>query len=477
MSRSISIGNQLNVVDKRFLSFSIDMSQVVGKRWWNPQGKRVWRLLDNFNSSPFDFKNERVRFFAKELSPAFVKFGGTLADDVFYSVSDFPEKLPPKYSEVLTSDKLNLMSEFAKSCGLDVAFSLNAGFGPRKKGSWTPSNAKELLRAAKEIGFNVGVWLFGNEPNAYVLRKFGFLMTGKKYAGEFGVAREVVTDYFPSSLVGGCSNIFWPIFGEFFPFTGPFLKNNSAKLDVLSWHFYPSQSRRSPVATRRLKPLLFLNPSKLDKTLVWARYVMNLRDKFSPRSALWLSETGMAIAGGERGVSDCFVSSFWWLDHLGLLARMGHSVVIRQTLCGGDYGLIDEASFEPNPDLWCSWLWKRFMGERVFDTSHSNYGSWVRVYAHSTSSLFERFKEGSVSFLLINLSDKTDFVNLGGSFGKGECFEVTGGLFGKDVFVNGVLLKVKGKKMPKLRRKIFDGKRVSLKPRSLVFVVFPEAGA
>ena len=37
-----------------------------------------------------------------------------------------------------------------------------------------------------------------------------------------------------------------------------------------------------------------------------------------------------------------------WLDKLGLSARLGHEVVIRQTFVGGSYALLDD-DLDPNP--------------------------------------------------------------------------------------------------------------------------------
>ena len=44
-----------------------------------------------------------------------------------------------------------------------------------------------------------------------------------------------------------------------------------------------------------------------------------------------------------------------WLDKLGLAARLGHGVVIRQSFVKGSYALLDE-DLNPNPVITCSYF-------------------------------------------------------------------------------------------------------------------------
>lgn len=52
---------------------------------------------------------------------------------------------------------------------------------------------------------------------------------------------------------------------------------------------------------------------------------------------LWLGEFGPHNGGGGGTYASTFVSSFWYIDALGTLSELNHSVLARQTLVGGNY--------------------------------------------------------------------------------------------------------------------------------------------
>ncbi|KAG7263716.1 hypothetical protein CRUP_017687 [Coryphaenoides rupestris] len=69
----------------------------------------------------------------------------------------------------------------------------------------------------------------------------------------------------------------------------------------------------------------------------------------SPGLRSWLGESSSAYGGGAEGLSDAFVAGFMWLDKLGLAAKMGLDVVVRQVLIGsGTYHLVDD-NLDPLP--------------------------------------------------------------------------------------------------------------------------------
>src|SRR5262249_34914262 len=143
-----------------------------------------------------------------------------------------------------------------------------------------------------------------------------------------------------------------------------------------------------------------LDPASLDEVSRWASDVERRRDASAPGLPMWLGETGGAQCGGEPGVSDVFASSLWWTDELGLLAARGESIVVRQTLVGSNYGLLDDATLEPRPDWFASVLFKRLMGREVLGVVRTEPGDpFVRVYAHCAKGA----APGSIALLAINL--------------------------------------------------------------------------
>ena len=87
--------------------------------------------------------------------------------------------------------------------------------------------------------------------------------------------------------------------------------------------------------------------ARTDATLA---FYTALRDEFEPGKPIWLTETADAACGGNPwGAS--FLDTFRYLDQLGRLAKQGVQVVAHNTLVASDYGLLDERTLAPRPEL------------------------------------------------------------------------------------------------------------------------------
>lgn len=391
-------------VSERFISFAIDSSQLVGGHWWSRLGSEVEVGTGAHTTPPFDFGRPRLRRLTEHLTPATLRIGGSEADRLYYDLGEVPRARAPKpYPLLLTRRMWDELTEFVEATGLGFCFTVNAGPGPRDtSGRWTADNARELLTYAKRRGTRVDLWELGNELNLFwFLHGKEHRVTGADYARDFMAFRRAVCAVFPDARFAAPSSFYWPIVGEPAGFEyavlDDFMPLAGHLTDVVSWHYYPQQSRRCHLAPRRASPTRMLDPRCLDDVLRWAAHVSRQRDRFSPGSPVWLGETGNAQCGGEPGVSDAWAGSLWWLDMLGSLAARGVDVVVRQTLAGATYGLIEDETLTPRPDYFCSVLWKRLMGPEVLDVRCSQDDPWLRAYAH-------RKADGKVTLLLLNVS-------------------------------------------------------------------------
>lgn len=202
------------------------------------------------------------------------------------------------------------------------------------------------------------------------------------------------------------------------------------------------------------------------------------RDQYAPGKPIWLGETGNAQFGGEPGLSDVYLGGLWWLDELGLLARKDHAVVVRQTLSGSDYGMIDDQTLDPRPDYWNSVLWKRLMGTRVYDAQTTgNPAGKLRVYAQATANA----ESDSVTILAINLDHEHDaMVSLPGFADRRyQVYAMNApDILGASLQVNGQELKLSNDQaLPEIQgisREASGTPTIVIHPLSYAFVVVPK---
>ncbi|MEM9488435.1 MAG: hypothetical protein AAGC55_04785, partial [Myxococcota bacterium] len=319
-------------------------------------------------------------------------------------------------------------------------------------GVWQPDKARELIAYSAEQGHDVAIWEMGNELNLYwYIYGRDKVVTAEQYHRDLQVGKALVAEYYPQTRFAGQGSAFWPVLGEplqlFYGFQEDFMRRSGQLVDLVAWHYYPQQSRRGPIASRRASPSRLLEPDHLDEAAHWATLVRDWRDRFAPGRELWIGETGNAQFGGEPGVSSAYIGGLWWLDHLGLMAVHGHDVIVRQTLTGMDYGMIDERTMRPRPDYWNSLLWRSLMtggvlGARVAGSER------LRAYWH-------RQADGSETLLAINLEhDRPAEVTVPGFANRAtELYMVTtDDVLGETVLLNGAALTAPVDRSPTLPR-------------------------
>ena len=477
---TLDLARPVAEVSARYLSFAVDTSQVVGGKWWDPTAEGVEWSSGTVHAPVFDFDRPKLDTLVRALAPAYLRAGGSEADRVYYDLRAAPSH---GNEPVLSRAQWDAIHAFARRNGLDVVFTLNAGPGSRDRaGRWTGENAAELLAYTAAQGYGVAAWELGNEVSTfYAVHGLAAQVTAGQYARDLRLARTLVDSHTPGARLAGQGSAFWPVLGEPLGLLSGFLPGYLARagdvVDVISWHYYPQQSRRGPLASRRAHPARLLDPANLDEAAHWADKINAWRDRYAPGVPVWLGETGNAQYGGEPGLSDTYLAGLWWLDQLGLMARQGQRVVVRQSLTGMDYGLLDEDSLDPRPDYWHSLLWKRLMGRRVYAARAEGEGAdRVRVYAHAAAG----GGEGSAAVLILNLDPWRDasvsFPDLAGR--ACQVYAVTApDVLGRTVLLNGAALSlVGGRALPDLRGAWREGTgvpAVRIHPLSYAFVVFP----
>jgi len=85
--------------------------------------------------------------------------------------------------------------------------------------------------------------------------------------------------------------------------------------------------------------------------------------KFGNGLELWMGECGGCSNSGLNGTTNTFMSAFWYLDGMGVLMEQGHKAFCRQTLIGGNYGLLElkDGTVKDNPDYWAALLFSKMM--------------------------------------------------------------------------------------------------------------------
>uniref|UniRef100_A0A3Q3WCS8 Heparanase n=1 Tax=Mola mola TaxID=94237 RepID=A0A3Q3WCS8_MOLML len=491
-------------VDRRFLSVTIDASLAADEKFMYLLG------------SP------KIRTLARALTPAFLRFGGTRQDFMVFTpqrlhqgsgftagdrIKNFSgvktsclplrleqrlmnewtkqqvilmkENLQKKYRRVkFTEYTVDLLHSFTNCSGLDLIFGLNALLRTADN-SWNSSNARSLLQYCESRQYRMS-WELGNEPNSYE-KKAGIRVDGCQLGQDFTRLRKMMSEfkvYKNATLYG--PDISQPRDHRTDILEG-FLQSGAEAVDACTWHHYYVNGRDTSLED-------FLDPEILDSLAVKTTEILEKVKLVSPGKPVWLGETSSAYGGGAVGLSDTFAAGFMWLDKLGLAARVGLDVVMRQVLIGaGSYHLVDN-NLDPLPDYWLSLLYKRLVGLEVLkiklipDFAGTKH---VRLYLHCANKT--SYRTGAVTLMSLNLSKRPARISLP-AFLTGSTVEAfllesdqpgEEGLYSRSVKLNGELLKmVDDETLPDLKgSRLPPGEYLHLPAYSLAFFVLTDARA
>ena len=155
MLLSPGVMRPITKIDERFLSYNVEMAEVIGGNFWKPYTPASIAALKAQASSPglrsggappavvghdptmfqsrppIDLSNARLRKLAAALAPAYMRTSGTWANSIYFHDSDGPlPPIPPKgFQGVLTRTEWKSVIDFARSVGakLVTSFAISAG--------------------------------------------------------------------------------------------------------------------------------------------------------------------------------------------------------------------------------------------------------------------------------------------------------------------------------------------------------------
>ncbi|XP_044957738.1 heparanase-like protein 3 [Hordeum vulgare subsp. vulgare] len=467
--------------------------------WWPPEkcdyGTCSWGRASLLN---LDLSNKILLNAIRAFSPLVLRLGGSLQDKVVYGTADHGGPCAPfakSESEMfgftqgcLPMRRWDDLNAFFQKSGAKIVFGLNAlnGRVPLQGGAmggaWNISNAASLIRYTAGKGYKIHGWELGNElSGSGVGTKVGVA----QYVKDAIALKTTVDSVYRGSpekpLVlapGGFFDAAW--YSELIAKTKP------STLNVVTHHIY---NLGAGVDTHLVERIL--DPAALDGMASPFRDLQGLLRAAGTSAVAWVGESGGAYNSGHHLVTDAFVFSFWFLDQLGMSAKFDTKSYCRQSFIGGNYGLLNTTTFQPNPDYYSALLWHRLMGTKVLEARFTGT-NMVRAYAHCAKHA------PGITLLLINLHrNATNHVTVASSggahagaarrhgprFGQAagaarEEYHLTpegGDIQSQVMMLNGrALVTGADGSIPRMEPvKVDAARHVAVAPRSIVFVHMP----
>lgn len=375
--------------------------------WWPPEkcdyGTCSWGRSSLLN---LDLGNIILLNSIKAFSPLKLRLGGSLQDKVIYDTPDDHHPCVPfanKTSEMfgftqgcLPMNRWDELNTFFEKSGAKIIFGLNALYGRSIRpggssvGAWKYTNAESLIRYTVRKNYTIHGWELGNELSG---NGVGTNVAADQYASDTISFQRIVQNIYeeiePKPLIiapGGFFDANW--FKEF-------INKTTKSLDVVTHHIYNLGAGVDAHLVDKI-----IDPSYLDGEADTFRNLHNILKSSATSAVAWVGEAGGAYNSGHNLVTNAFVFSFWYLDQLGMAAVHDTRTYCRQSFIGGNYGLLNTTTFQPNPDYYSALLWHRLMGNNVLSTSFLGTKK-IRAYAHCA-----KHSKG-FTVLLINLDNST----------------------------------------------------------------------
>lgn len=489
-SFTIETNGKVSTIPDEFCSFTLDSNLVSSSEYWQQ----------------LDFRNTLFNTLAKAITGSILRWGGTSQDMTQYVTSDnitYSSLASSQYT--LNMTQFSEISDFSERNCFYLVFGLNAQ-NRKSDGSWDSSNAVQFLNKIMTSQNNPSLMAgfeLGNEPDLYGDNNYNNdqfnTITPQQLAKDYNELYRIIQNMYINNTNN--QRIPW-IMGpdtadikNDFDYLQSFIQNiNPNIMDVITWHQYYDNN------TGNFNDInTFYNVTILDEVIDSIDDAMKILNKVNV-SRIILGETSSTPFGnvGTVNLSMSYIAGFSWLDKLGLASYAGIYSVVRQSIWGGNYGLIgnwnngNNLDYKPNPDYWTSYLYKNLIGNVVLsmkDVSVFTKGRNVRVYSYCTRSKDQygifNYNRGSITVMILNLNDNSVDIELNSGNGKGDYYDkfiltpYKNVLNSRSIYLNDKLIEmVDDETMPQLiPEKVDYGSTIIIPGTSYGFVVIANADA
>ena len=433
--------SEIRRVNPQLISYNVEMTEVTGGTFWKaytdaqidgteqvppPDLSKGMGAMHQWYD-PIDTTNPRLIKLARALGKCWIRVSGTWATKTYYDFEDeyAVGSAPEGYQNVLKKQQWINLLNFVKAVGGRLKISVANCDGLHSADEpWNPSQAEKIFALSREHGVPIEAVEFVNEPNMLTMTGFPKGYTAADFRRDQDIFHKWVRENYPECMIVGPSDtdpqaMSVDALGEPQPWATPMdtagiaavmaycttselMDGCSEKLDVFSYHYYNGISERMAA----MMPSAFtpaegaMSEEYLGAAVLSARCFSSYRDKYCPGGEMWVTESGDAGAGGHTWAST-YLEVPRTLNEIGGFATVTNGVIFHNTLASSDYGWLKHGSFDPHPSYFSVLLWKKLMGEVVYDSGEA-VRMGAHVYAHSRAD----GKDG-VAYLVINNS-RTD---------------------------------------------------------------------
>ncbi len=491
---------KIRQVDKRLVSYNIEMTEVTGGTFWKAYTPGQIAGTEDFYFSgeltdfttmadlmqyypPIDLYNEKLRYMAKKLGPAWIRVSGSWATKTYYDFEGTTNgKAPEGYQSVLTKEQWTGVLDFVKAVDGKLLISVSNCIGDHPGGGALDlTQTKKIFDFSHEYGVDIDAAEFMNEPNMLEMSGAPKGYTAEDYARDQDIFNAWVKENYPDCLIAGPCSLGDGAMGQTdanmgagigalmkICTTDDLMRGTKVPLDIFSYHYYNGISERlaSMLPEGHWSGDEAHTDAYLSVAVSNAEVYARFRDKYAPGAPMWVTESGDAGGGGDTWAST-YLDVLRTLNELGSFAAITDGVIFHNTLASSDYGFLKHTTFEPRPNYFAVLLWNNLMGHDVYDCNNPNTEG-AHVYCHSRRD----GKDGYVYLVINNSMTETTSVEIPR---EADIYSLTGGgnIRSTVMYLNGDALTVDPDRvtLPELTPVKHAAGIVELEPGSCTFIV------